>query len=108
MLYADENLWEDLGTSGNATYDSDFENYTFFAYEPWTTGGGWLRTKTVHTLTVQTYGEKDYYTHTIKADYPIDIEILQGPAIPSINIDTAQDLYLQGTITSPRGDHPDR
>ncbi|MHA2265732.1 MAG: hypothetical protein ACXAEN_25350, partial [Candidatus Thorarchaeota archaeon] len=38
----------------------------------------------------------------IKADYPIDIEILQGPAIPSINIDTAQDLYLQGTITSPQ------
>jgi Ca2+-binding RTX toxin-like protein len=101
--YSDETKWTDVTnttTDGQVTYLSSFENYTY-KVQSWTTGGGWLRKKTVHTLTTQTFGEKDYYTHTLKADYPIEISFIQGPATPSINIDTKQDLLLQGTITTP-------
>ncbi|MBW1683417.1 MAG: hypothetical protein JRJ83_18765, partial [Deltaproteobacteria bacterium] len=81
-------------------YESGFENYTL-NYQTWTTGGGWMRYKTTHMLTTQSYGEKDYYTHTLKADYPIEIQFIRGPAAPSIAVDTAHDLYIQGTVTSP-------
>ena len=40
------------------------------------------RHKTVDTLITQIFGEKDYYTHTLKADYPIEVSFIQGPATP--------------------------
>ncbi len=95
--------WEDVTdstTDDNVTYLSSFENYTS-EEKTWTTGGGWLRKKTYHTLTTQSFGQKDYYTHTLKADYPIAISFIEGPATPSINISTARDVYLQETVTSP-------
>ena len=96
-------LWTDVtGTSTDAqvTYESSFLNYSF-EVQTWTTGGGWLRYKTVHMLTTQITGQKDYYTHTLEADNAIDIQFLKGSQTPSISIQTKQDLYLQGTITSP-------
>ncbi|MHC5183407.1 MAG: hypothetical protein ACYSPI_03920, partial [Planctomycetota bacterium] len=102
--YSNGDLWRDVTTTPNAsaTYESSFLNYSVVV-QRWTTGGGWLRFKTIHLLTTKTEGEKDYYTHTLKADYPIEISFIQGPASPSINIHTKRDLYLQGTITSPQG-----
>ncbi|MFO7617339.1 MAG: hypothetical protein R6V75_08800, partial [Bacteroidales bacterium] len=101
--YSDDTKWQDV-TNNSAypgyDYESDFLNYSF-EYRTWTTGGGWLRYKTIHMLTTQTEGQKDYYTHTLKADYPIGLQFLQGPAVPSISIQAKGDLYLQGTITAP-------
>ncbi len=102
--YSDTQKWTDVSattTDADITYDSSFQNYTYDV-QRWTTGGGWLRTKTAHTVVTQTFGEKDYYTHTLEADYPIGISFIQAPAAPSINIDTLNDLHLQGTITSPK------
>ncbi|MBN2437042.1 MAG: hypothetical protein JXL20_00400, partial [Deltaproteobacteria bacterium] len=101
--YKDAANWEDV--TGNPLYskydhESSFLNYSF-QYQTWTTGGGWLRYKTIHMLTTQSEGEKDYYTHTLKADYPIGVQFLQGPAMPSISIESKGNLYLQGTITAP-------
>ncbi|MCP4707532.1 MAG: hypothetical protein GY869_02815, partial [Planctomycetes bacterium] len=81
-------------------FDSDYRNYDIDV-EPWTTGGGWLRKKTVHTLTTQIEGIKDYYTHTLRADFPIDISFVQGPPTQQISIATTNDLYIQGNINSP-------
>ena len=101
--YSDQTKWTDVTastTDTQVTYNSDFLNYSF-QVQTWQTGGGWLRYKTIHMLTTQIFGQKDYYTHTLRADYPVDVQFLKGSETPSITIQTKQDLYLQGTITSP-------
>jgi hypothetical protein len=106
--YATDANWEILDPQpasfaedpANNKFDSDYENYSI-TMRQWTTGGGWLRYKTVHTLITEIEGQKDYYTHTLKADYPIGISFIQGPANPEISVETKGDLYLQGNITSP-------
>ncbi len=102
QYYADPTNWQDLGANwpGGYNYDSSYLNSSN-QVQTWTTGGGWMRYKTVHLLTTQITGQKDYYTHTLEADRPIDVQFLQGSASPEINIRTQQDLYVQGTITSP-------
>jgi hypothetical protein len=77
-----------------------FENYSF-DQDTWTTGGGWLRKKTVHTKTTTTTGQKDYYTHYLKADCPIAIGVLQSQKTPGVFIDTGGDLTLAGISRSP-------
>jgi len=66
-----------------------------------TTGGGWLRKKTVTLTIVEIEGLKDMYTHTLKADYLIAIDFIQGPSAPSINVTTWGNLILQGDMESP-------
>jgi len=103
QTYADPTQWQDVtasSTDAQVTYNSDFLNYSF-QVQTWQTGGGWLRYKTIHMLTTQIFGQKDYYTHTLRADYPVDVQFLRGSETPSISVETKQDLYLQGTITSP-------
>jgi Ca2+-binding RTX toxin-like protein len=104
--YRDGNYWRDVTSDPNysarpTTYDSSYLNSSN-QVQTWTTGGGWMRYKTVHLLTTQITGQKDYYTHTLEADRPIDVQFLQSSASPEINIRTQQDLYVQGTITSPK------
>ena len=102
--YSDTTKWTDVtgsSTDAQVTYQSSFLNYSY-EVQKWTTGGGWMRYKTVHLLTTQITGQKDYYTHTLEADCPIEVQFLQGSASPEINISTQQDLYVQGTITSPK------
>jgi len=101
--YADETKWQDVTNNPAYTgykYESSFLNYSY-QVQTWTTGGGWMRYKTVHLLTTQITGQKDYYTHTLEADRDIDIQFLEGPATPSTSVRTVKDLYLQGTITEP-------
>ncbi len=63
-------LWTDVTSSATTfKYKSDYKNSSV-EVQSWTTGGGWLRKKTVHTKTTEITGQKDYYTHTLKADYP--------------------------------------
>ena len=69
--------------------------------ETWTTGGGWLRTKTVHTQVTEIVGLLDLYTHTLKADYPIGIDFIEDVASPGIDIRTQGNLILEGDIESP-------
>ncbi|HND55582.1 MAG TPA: hypothetical protein PLV92_24375, partial [Pirellulaceae bacterium] len=78
-------------------FDSTFENYTF-EKDTWTTGGGWLREKTVHTKTTTTSGKKDYYTHYLRADYPIQVGILQSGKPAGLFVNTGGDLKLSGNI----------
>ena len=122
--YGDTSLWKDVTGSGvPASWQSDYRNSSK-KVETWTTGGGWLRKKTHHTLTTEIVGQKDYYTHYLKADYPIAIEIARGPTAghsgvaqagtiatpstsggsgPSINIQSGPGIYIQGSIESPVG-----
>ncbi|MGC9329556.1 MAG: hypothetical protein ACP5I1_18115, partial [Candidatus Hinthialibacter sp.] len=81
-------------------YYSDFENVTVDTFEDeW--GGGWLREKTYYTRITTVTGIKDYFTHTLKADYPVDIEFIQGPQSPEINITSGGDIRLQGELSVP-------
>ena len=97
--------WHDVTgstTDAQVTYKSDYKNSTY-SEQTTTWGGGWLRYKTVQLVKTWTSGKKDYYTHTLKADYPIRISFLEGPATPSINVASAEDLFLQDTVTAPSG-----
>lgn len=69
-----------------------------FDRESWTTGGGWLRKKTVHTKITVVEGLKDYYTHSLKADYDIAIDFLSGNSQPDVNITSKGDIILAGKI----------
>ncbi|MGO0307869.1 LEPR-XLL domain-containing protein [Endozoicomonas acroporae] len=69
-----------------------------FDRESWTTGGGWLRKKTVHTKITVVEGLKDYYTHSLKADYDIAIDFLSGNSQPDVNITSKGDITLAGKI----------
>jgi hypothetical protein len=83
--FSDSNLWEDTGLRATFDfeniaanqYNSSFQNYTY-EQRDWTTGGGWLRQKTYHTETITETGFKDYYTHYLRADYPVLIDSVQG------------------------------
>jgi Ca2+-binding RTX toxin-like protein len=81
-------------------YYSNFENVTVDEFkDSW--GGGWLRTKTYYTRITTVTGIKDYFTHTLKADYPVDIEFIQGHDNPAILVNSVGDIRLQGEIAIP-------
>ncbi|MCP3936385.1 MAG: hypothetical protein GY708_13545, partial [Actinomycetia bacterium] len=80
-------------------YDSDYQNYVYSVNQS-TSGGGWLRKKTVTTEITTTTGEKDFYTHTLKADYDIDIDFIQGPSVPQISIYSVGDIVLNGNLNA--------
>ncbi len=106
--FTDSNTWEflnennasDFQDPGSNKYDNKSVNLTIDV-ERWTTGGGWLREKTKHTKATITRGLKDFYTHTLKADNPIDITFTTGDATPEVNITSTGDVYKQGNIESP-------
>ncbi|MEM6398913.1 MAG: hypothetical protein AAF757_01595 [Cyanobacteria bacterium P01_D01_bin.116] len=106
--FTDTNTWESQGVDtsndfedpDNNKFDSNYVNRTIDIDE-WTTGGGWLRKKTQHRKVTITEGLKDFYTHTLKADYAININLTDGTNPPAITVDTTQDLYLQGDLKVP-------
>jgi Ca2+-binding RTX toxin-like protein len=105
--YADNEDWDEISPglfdeSNSNHFRSDFENQTFQS-KSWTTGGGWLRTKTRHLRVTETEGLVDFYTHTLRADYPIGIEFLEAPSTPDISIRSTGGIFLQGDVESPEG-----
>ena len=103
--YSIASLWDDVTattTDAQTTYASNHVNASTDV-QNWTTGGGWLRKKTVHTLTTEITGQQDFYTHSLKGDYPIEIDFLQGSEDPSVDILSGGDLKLQGDIHGPDG-----
>lgn len=92
----------DVGVLNRALnqYPDSFQNKSIDA-DQWTTGGGWLRHKTVHTLVTTIEGLKDVYTNTLKADYPIAIDFIQGSSAPYIKVFTKSNLTLEGDMESP-------
>ncbi|MTJ31397.1 hypothetical protein, partial [Aphanizomenon sp. UHCC 0183] len=107
--FTDTDKWTEIGTNlssitdrVNNKFDSNYVNSST-KVENWTTGGGWLRKKTLHTRTTTITGLKDFYTNALKADYPIDIDFIQGPDknAAQISITSNRVLYLQGDIESP-------
>ena len=64
-----------------------------------------MRKKTQHLKVTTVVGVKDYYTHELRADYPVDIEILSGPRIPHLRVDTAKNLTLNGNLNIPSLDN---
>ncbi|MGI2027111.1 LEPR-XLL domain-containing protein [Endozoicomonas acroporae] len=97
LLFGDDNYSDSsyeityVQTSGDSSVNS-------YDRETWTTGGGWLRKKTVHTKITVVEGLKDYYTHSLKADYDIAIDFLSGNSQPDVNISSKGDITLAGKI----------
>src|SRR5262249_16046299 len=90
------------GHGGNpATYRSNFENETVTPKQ-WTEGSGWLRTKTYITEVTEVTGQKDYYTHSLKADYPVQIGFTSTNS-SNIHITTTTVLLLRATIEARAG-----
>ncbi|MFN7333087.1 MAG: right-handed parallel beta-helix repeat-containing protein, partial [bacterium] len=50
-----------------------------------------------------TWGLRDLYTHSLKADYPIGISFGNSPALPSVNIASHGGILLTGGIEMPAG-----
>ncbi|MHC4993377.1 MAG: hypothetical protein ACYTGC_20620, partial [Planctomycetota bacterium] len=108
--YATDPEWEvDTTVSFSETdtaahrYLSTFKNMEV-TKESWTTGGGWLRKKTVHTSITTIQGRVGYHTHTLEAGHPIKIEFDEGPSAsdtPDITILSHGGVFIQGNIESP-------
>src|SRR5258708_3337387 len=88
-------------TSTSADYRSDFENQSH-QVKQWTEGGGWLQTKHDITEVTTITGKKDYYTHSLKADYAVSISAA-GNTSSHINISSSKDLLVGGNITVASG-----
>ncbi|MFV2066406.1 MAG: hypothetical protein ACC645_05460, partial [Pirellulales bacterium] len=106
--YASDSNWENSGvdastfTPNNTTsFESNYVNRTEDLWGPNCTGGGWLRTKTCVTKLTIVTGIKDFYTNTLKADYPIDILFSQGPANPGLSVISKGGIRLLGNVESP-------
>ncbi|MFM1904801.1 MAG: hypothetical protein RLZZ440_2701, partial [Planctomycetota bacterium] len=87
------------GTGDSATiYGLGYQQRTTAAGLPttrqWTTGGGWLRSKTFHVQTTTITGLQDFYTHSLKADWPITV----GFEVPS-NGGGAISITSKGDVT---------
>ena len=89
----------------NATYKSDFENFTRLPDPPrqWQEGGGWLQEKRFYTEFTEIGGLKDYYTHTLRADKPIAISFAANAGAAKIDISSDGDLLIQGDISVAEG-----
>ena len=101
--YKNTTRWTDLGDSvltSDITHDSGYKNFSS-TNRSWTTGGGWMRETSYHTENTTVVGQKDYFTHTLKADNPIEIVAARGAASPTVTIHSKTDILLSGIITSP-------
>ncbi|HIG30503.1 MAG TPA: hypothetical protein EYQ50_22990 [Verrucomicrobiales bacterium] len=106
--FSDALLWEDLGFNSdlgfhdpdNKKYNSNFENVTV-TYENNEWREGFLgTTKVYQTIVTTVTGIKDYYTFTLKADYPVDIVFLKQPD-PGLHINTTAELTFAGNVELP-------
>ncbi|ETR64831.1 MAG: hypothetical protein OMM_15279, partial [Candidatus Magnetoglobus multicellularis str. Araruama] len=112
--YSDEEQWRLLLPNeydANNWYPNPSNNRFNFDYKgkatstkSWETGGGWLQETTYHTKVTTTTGVKDYYTHTLKADYPISIEFVQQDD-PGVTINSKGNVSITGNIIEPEGAH---
>ena len=88
-LLESEGIIVDPATT-DVAYSVEYKTRETFANEPiadnWTTGGGWLQTKSYHKLVTTVSGVKDFYTHTLEADRSIKIDFVAGPSAPSVSI----------------------
>gem|GEM_PF-5747045 len=105
--YANDAEWVNSGNSA-ATFVADpsagrFEsdNRRITILPPVVSGGGWLSKKTITTIRKTQEGVKDFFTHTLKADYPIAIEVSRGVSAPNITINSAGGIQIAGNIEAP-------
>src|SRR6185503_16781221 len=88
----------------DVAYRVEYQTRQTFADEPiqdnWTTGGGWLQTKSYHKLVTTVTGVKDFYTHYLEADRLIDIDFVNGPSAPSVTITSGGSIDF-GEINVP-------
>ena len=68
----------------------------------WTTGGGFLRKKTYHTQRTEIQGIKNYYTHSLRADHPIEIGFIT-PDPQSATAAGALTISSSGDVTLTQG-----
>ncbi len=105
--FADTNLWVNSGQSAASfvpsppdhRFESDNRNIVYDP--PEVHGGGWLSEKTITTRRTINTGLKDFFTHTLKADYPVRIEISRGVAQPNVTIASAGGIKMAGNIQVP-------
>jgi hypothetical protein len=57
-----------------------------------------MRHKTVTTKKTTVTGLKDFYTYSLRADLPVVVQTLQGPAEPKIDIRTVGKMVLRGSM----------
>ncbi|MEB3331540.1 MAG: LamG-like jellyroll fold domain-containing protein, partial [Synechococcaceae cyanobacterium] len=90
-------------------YAVGFEERTITPGTPrvdnWTTGGGWLRKKTYHTQTTRIDGRKDVWSHSLKADWPIELGFQAAPGDRSgqVTINSVGAIRLDGDVAAARG-----
>ena len=80
-------------------YLHSFKNYEQ-DYRQWTTGGGYMKPKTVWRETTTIEGLKKYWDIAIRGDKSIDIGFITGAANPTIAICSVGDLVVAGDIAT--------
>ncbi|MGB0964662.1 MAG: LEPR-XLL domain-containing protein, partial [Litorivicinus sp.] len=85
----DNNVNSAKHTTNDLRYDYTMEQYT--------TGGGYMRHKTAHTIITETLGKKDYFTYSLDADEAIAITFDQATT-QSIDINTDGSVLLTDNL----------
>ena len=110
--YSDTSLWEfaynlanndpeysEFKANTNNKYESSFVNFTETIINE-EEGGGFFTKKTYRTIVTKSSGVKDYYTFTLKADYPIGIEFLRQ-VDSGLVINSESDIRFNGNVQTP-------
>jgi len=80
-------------------YLSDYKNRSD-TFRQWTTGGGYMKKKTVWRETTTVEGRKRYWDVGLRADYPVEVKFLRNTNEPTITIESKGALHLAGDIRS--------
>ncbi len=102
--YAEPSRWTPVPTPSGGSQDVYDSNNDFSrSVEQWTTGGGWLRSKTVHSRVTTIQGLTDYYTHTLIADRPIEVTSVGNASKPTIHVNNngIGDVIFSGDVAVP-------
>jgi hypothetical protein len=87
-----------------AQYKSDYKGFSLET-KRWTTGGGYLKKKTVWNETTIVEGLKKYWDIGVRADLPISINFLAGVATPSVKVESVGALEIAGDIKTASNAH---
>ncbi len=78
-------------------YDSNFRNRVMTIDGPYELDDGDITR--IYRTTEE--GKKDFYTHTLKADYPISIQFANSPSTSTVNISSAGTIRFLGNVSVP-------
>ncbi|MEQ1825678.1 MAG: right-handed parallel beta-helix repeat-containing protein [Pirellula sp.] len=103
--YSNTDIWEETDIDAS-TFEPDNDKLFYSSYRNYKyteDGPHKLNDERYRLVSIKEEGKKDFYTHSLKADYPIQILFSKSPANPNITVDSKGGILFVGDVHSPAG-----